>query len=304
MREVRSFAVVLLLLMGCDVDPSAADGATEDLSVLDFELFPDGANTPLLVPHAAWVAACQTLSACGAWDGQTLSSCIGAEQQPGRSPPLSPPVIDCVRQAGNDCAAVATCLNGGDPRVACDPATEVPGCVGNAITACDFTGTRTAYDCSPFGYVCSGISNAGCGLGPCASGGAACVGGVSGGCASGRLIPRDDCRMYAGASCDSQSGLCKGSGAACTSDVCQGSTQMVCRDGSTAPFDCAQLGLTCVVLFGNVRCGLGTDCTEAFSDSCNGSVLTYCDAGLVKTLDCVAAGWASCSNVGPPTCSP
>jgi hypothetical protein len=78
----------------------------------------------------------------------------------------------------------------------------------------------------------------------------------------------------------------------------------LCRDGREVSFDCAQLGLGCVVLFGTPRCGLGTDCTAAYADSCNGSVLSYCDGGLLATLDCVAAGWKSCSSTGPPTCSP
>ena len=291
-----------------DMAARSLDLATPDLTApTDFALFPDGANEPLLVSHDDWVATCQSLAACILLYGMTsVSDCIGFEQQPGHSPPLSPPVIACVRSAGADCTKIAACLNAGDPNIACDPATVAPACYGNDITYCNQPGIRTALDCSPFGFICSSISNPGCGLGACTGNGSACVDGVAGGCAEGRLIPRDDCRMYAGASCDVDAGACAGSGASCTSGSCNGSTLVACREGHEVTFDCAQLGLTCVMTNVGPHCALGSDCTAANTDTCNGNVLTYCNAGLLATFDCVAAGWKSCSEPAdaPGACSP
>jgi hypothetical protein len=330
MGPVRIVAVVLIGLVGagCDDDTSADLGAPADLAIdlaepdlatpdlrapgdlartilYDFGLFPDGFDVPLLVPHTDWVAACKMLAPCGAWDGQTLSSCIGSEQQPGHWPPLPPPVIDCLKNAGADCGAVARCMNGNNPDTTCDPVTTATACVGNAITTCDQTGVRTELDCGPYGFVCAGTTGFGCSLGACTGqGDTTCVHGLAGECSSGRVIPQDDCRMFTGASCDADGGECTGSGAPCTTDACSGNTLLACRSGHQVGFDCTLLGLTCVIPFGNPRCGLDTACSPTHVDSCNGSVLTYCDSGTLATVDCVAAGWKSCSEIGPPGCSP
>jgi hypothetical protein len=296
---MRAALLLLIAATSCN-DPAApldlgGDFALvdEDLATPDLAVGIDAAAPYLLLPHAEWAQACQTLAGCSLWVGNTVSACIGDEQQPGRTPPLAPAVVACVVAAGANCLAAATCLNRGNPNVSCDPASDAPGCDGNTFTTCNQPGVRFSADCGALGYVCAGTTSPACSLDSCTGTESLCVGNFAGRCVGGRVVPRDACRMWTGAGCDVDAGACAGSGADCTTNRCSGSTLIACRMGHEVSFDCAQLGLTCVD-DGAPRCGLGTECPASYRDDCNGSVLTFCDGGKLATFDCAAAGWSGC----------
>lgn len=300
-------ALMALFLAGCD------DGVYVDLdfAVADLGPTPDLSFT-LLVAHADWVDACQTLAGCNL-SPSSVSQCIGTEQQPGHTPPLLPSVIGCLRLAGADCTAAEICLNGGDKNVDCNPDTTAPACDGTVLSYCNQPGKKFSADCAALGFACSNPGpNAGCGpSGSCGQSGATvCAGNVQARCQGGRLVPRDDCRIYDGVGCDTDLGLCSGHGPACGDDPdagtsfaprCDGSRAIACKNGHEAGFDCAQLGLGCVA----GSCARGSECTAAHADSCAGPMLTYCDSGLLATIDCTASGWATCvpSENGRGACS-
>ena len=280
------------------------------------------------VTQATGAAACITASACGILAGgisvcTQLIAFVNDPNQASRAH-LSPSEVNCIASAGHDCSAAKRCLAGGQTPAVCTGASE--SCVGNTWEACTATagsagsnGMET-FDCSAYGQMClANNGNVDCGYGTCAVGSAAmCVGadGVSSGnfvqtCANG-ILHRDDCARLS-ASCN-PSGVphCRGDGDACAAPSltnntlgCDGNVLLRCLDGQKAREDCSQYNLGC---FPNSNgsgfgCHAGNDCDpNTYGAQCMGTVLKFCNNGKVQTVDCGAAGFASCNPNGGGSC--
>ena len=113
---------------------------------------------------------------------------------------------------------------------------------------------------------------------------------------------------------DGSEALCMGSGAACsisnaTSNEyfadfrngisCSDETQLLtCINGHEQPFDCSTLGKEFKCIGGSrPHCGVDFQCNYDGSNplpTCNGSLLTVCNAGENITIDCVSLGFQGC----------
>jgi hypothetical protein len=176
--------------------------------------------------------------------------------------------------------------------LSCDPAA---GCVADVATACDGTETAT---CTAQGEVLF------CGKGfmqktPCQALGFSCV-----------------------------AGQCQGEGAACTADSfteleevapvgsgCTGDTLEACLGGHSTTIDCTTQGpgFSCQARAGTFFCGLAAECLPAGNYSspeaatCDGTTLSFCNAGRLEHLDCTKLGFSGCdfdSALGHYGCTP
>jgi len=113
-------------------------------------------------------------------------------------------------------------------------------------------------------------------------------------------------------------GKCQGTGATCTDESfggeeevvpydgvsCTGGTLEACVSGRLASLECSLQGpgFDCQLVDGTPFCGLASDCLPA-SDygpsptgpSCDGTLLTFCNAGRLETIDCESLGFTGCS---------
>jgi hypothetical protein len=212
----------------------------------------------------AQAAACTSSSVGLTCQGDVLVNCT-----------VAPP-------AASDCAAVGQhCFQNGMiaecGTAACDATTPMSSCNGDEIVHC-------------YG---GGISSLGCGAEiPVTN----CTGGPG----------AWTCVTHAGETCGVVGGTaqCVGAGAACDESSvqasCDGSVVVTCTGGKIGKFDCKKLGpqVTC----GHdptsaIDCvGAGTQCTDETSESCDGSVLTYCMWGTTSTLECKHYGLSGCGT--------
>lgn len=284
------------------------------------------------VTQQSGAAACLTASGCGILTGG-ISACTQViafinDPSVASSAHLSPSEVNCIANAGSNCAEAKKCLAGGMTPSTCSG--NARSCVGNQFQQCTTaagTGGNEGlqlYDCASVGEMCvTNNGNTDCGFGTCSGGTAAtCVGpdGTAGGnlvqrCTNG-ILQREDCTRTA-ASCN-PSGLlgahCRGNGAACTSPSitnntlrCDGSVLVTCADGQEARYDCAQLNLGCFSNPGGnagFGCYAGNDCDpNNFTATCQGTKLTFCNKGKVQMSDCASLGFASCNPNGGGSCS-
>jgi hypothetical protein len=129
---------------------------------------------------------------------------------------------------------------------------------------------------------------------------------------------------------DCVAGECVGRGAACTNldsgqpgDLwfegvsCAGDTLEACVNGQLSNVDCTTRGpgFTCQTVGTTSFCGLAADCapagqyshSESDPASCDGSTLTFCNAGRLEHIDCTALGFSGCeidTSVGHYGCIP
>jgi len=134
-------------------------------------------------------------------------------------------------------------------------------------------------------------------------------------CTDGVLNDGPDC---AGLGLVCSNGECLGTGAGCTSHLsfretviefenttCQDSgTLQACVGGKQASQVCAEQGpgFSCQSVSGVAFCGLASDCIPANVDgdpsdpaaTCDGTRLTFCNAGRLDTVDCADLGFTGC----------
>jgi hypothetical protein len=270
---------------------------------------------------AVAAAACVTAESCGL-DQSGVSRCtltvagvnLAANA---RAASIDAPAVSCLAAARADCGAARRCLNGGKMPQPCT-LFEARACAGSVLTTCtNATGTMgslatASFDCASGGETCVAIvdGGVGCGAAACAPGTAArCRGDAIETCDDG--VAHDfDCAPL-GAACVDVGGppRCRGRGAACSGSTlntgqplrCDGSVLVSCWDGQEGRFDCALAGADCfpTVGTGSFGCALGNQCdAAAFSSTCSGNTLRFCDHGKLATVDCLAAGFTTCDAFG------
>lgn len=209
-----------------------------------------------------------------------------------------PAQIQCLVAAGADCAAARACL--GYTFGACSPDGE--RCDGDRLVSCS-AGFETALNCRGSLWftsdsTCVMGASPGCGLATCAAGTPdRCDGSRAVACRDG-VLEVIDCAQV-GETCSTSSGTleCAGTGAACTASRCEGNQLIRCDTGHEQRYACDAMfdGGTCVGYGrGGAQCGFGPDCGGAAT--CDGNVAQLCVLGAQTSIDCVAAGFARCSQ--------
>jgi hypothetical protein len=146
-------------------------------------------------------------------------------------------------------------------------------------------------------------------------------------CDDGALREGPDC---AALGLDCANGECQGTGAACANQSfssqqivafegvsCQGGTLEACVAGKRASLPCAEQGpgFDCQSVDGVPFCGLAGEClpaevggsTDYAAATCDGTRLTFCNAGRLETLDCADLGFTGCevdTSLGHYGCTP
>jgi hypothetical protein len=230
--------------------------------------------------------------------------------------------LDCFANAACGCDAVEHCLSWVYRLI---PADCTNGCEGEVVTGCG-DGTVITADCSRVGLSCA--PEGGCvteALAACEfSEAPTCTAqGEVSFCGSG--FRRETPCQSLGFNC--VAGKCVGEGEACSATAptlddsvtpvgmgCSGGTLQACLGGTTTTVDCATQGpgFTCQSFDGSFFCGLAAECTpgnyaEAEAASCDGTVLTFCNAGRLEHIDCTSLGFTGCDideAIGHYGCTP
>jgi len=218
--------------------------------------------------------------------------------------------LDCIANASCGCAALEHCFGWGYGPAPADCSNE---CQGSVFTGCG-DGAQATFDCGRLGLSCSPAGN--CVVEPAA----ACDGTALPSCtAQGEVLSCErgvmrttPCRSVG---FDCVAGKCQGDGASCTattpggSDLvdpfgtgCAGNTLQACLNGQTTNVDCATQGpgFSCQSRDGSFFCGLAAECVPADNYSsvqpatCDGTTLSFCNAGRLEHLDCTQLGFTGC----------
>jgi len=219
--------------------------------------------------------------------------------------------LDCLANAGCGCSAVEHCL-GLAYRAA--PSACASSCSGDVFTGCG-DGAELTLNCSRFGLGCDPAANC------VAEAAVACAGSLAPSCsAQGEVTFCDDgflrktpCQALGYRCVDGQ---CVGAGDTCSSDSsssqleqatpvgtgCSGATLQACLGGHSTSIDCATQGsgFTCQSLGSSFFCGLAAECMPASNSAsaeaatCDGTTLSFCNAGRLEHLDCAALGFSGC----------
>ncbi len=189
------------------------------------------------------------------------------------------PTFDC-DSVGLTCDTTAICSD--RPVTTCDPGTFVDGCTADGRPEyCEDGVVWHGRACGDFGLSCAG--------GACVGNGADCG------------LPSFD---IDGEVIDFQ-------GVGCNGDVLD-----ACVADKGATLDCTTQGpgFSCQEHHGSFFCGLGNECVPAsdgsdspLAASCDGSVLTFCNAGRIEHLDCTTLGFTGCDidrSIGHYGCVP
>jgi hypothetical protein len=281
------------------------------------------------VTQQSGAAACITAAACGIITGG-VSVCtqfvVGVNDPAiATSFHFSPSEVNCIANAGHDCAAAKKCIAGNATPATCSG--NAKSCNGNTWQQCSAAagtggneGIQT-FDCAAYGQLCvTNNGNTDCGYGTCSGVSSGCVSpdGTPGGnflqTCNGGILERTDCTRV-DASCN-PSGVaphCRGNGATCskgpfgdTSLRCDGSVLVTCADGQEARYDCGNDALGCYAGVGGnaFGCALGTACDpNSFGATCQGLTLSFCNKGVVQSVDCGSFGFTSCSPNAGGSCS-
>ncbi|HEX2872007.1 MAG TPA: hypothetical protein VHP33_12140 [Polyangiaceae bacterium] len=231
--------------------------------------------------------------------------------------------LACLANASCGCEAIEHCLGWSYAR---PPESCVGRCDGDVFTGCGDE-VQVTIDCSRFGLSCDPDANC------VAEAAASCDGSEPASCsADGEVLFCDDDFMRR-APCQSLGfscvdGKCTGGGAACTAQsssskelvdlvgtACSGATLTACVSGSKAEVDCTTYGpeFTCQSRDGSFFCGLAAECVPADNyaaaqpATCDGNLLSFCNAGRLETLDCLALGFSGCevnSSMNRYGCTP
>lgn len=223
----------------------------------------------------------------------------------------------CLADATDGCAAVSRCTT-----VAFDVDPNcVPGCHNDVFTACGGDGKALTIRC-PNGW-------------SCAPDGETCRVDGAEPCDYDTFVPRcDDGRpvtcggdvsrigarcAHAGLTCaaDADGARCIGEGEACDGahgDWFEGTWMRgtcvdddilrTCANGRVHLQTCGALapGFRCQTAAGGDFCGLGGECPPYdYEDAptCEGTVLSVCNAGKIEAIDCTTLGFTRCESRGP-----
>ena len=309
---MRSWLVPILIITGCGSHTTSGSG---------------GGSGEKVTPDVA-AKACVIAHACGLPLGMLTNEEVGVtgcafgvmfvnEAVEATSEHLGPSEVDCIAKAGNDCDAVKSCLNGGK---GIQPCKQSGGCDGSVIIGCrtddGVPAFQTRFDCASVGEVCFLGQTNECVIATCSSDYQRCDGNVSEICDGGVLTRTDcgalnaTCSMTDLSPCVSNAPTCTPVGDSEHFDGlrCEGNTLITCEVRET-PRDCTQLGLGCFTFTeANVqisRCQAGNECDPfATAAMCAGTQLTFCNDGLMTTIDCAALGFSTCSAANGGQCSP
>jgi hypothetical protein len=136
-----------------------------------------------------------------------------------------------------------------------------------------------------------------CQLGPCTNLGVRiCNGSRIETCESDGILSSFDCGTYDEACVPTDFGPTCSRGVPCSISGCEGNTLLACNFEMLHAVDCGGLysGGTC--LAPAHRCGYADDCNAGEDPYCVGDVVHVCTLGDVIEIDCVAIGFAHCSN--------
>jgi hypothetical protein len=277
-------------------------------------------NTDSTVNSSTGVAACATAIACGILDPvgtHGISGCTAQALQV--NDPLvaaiahfSTQMVNCIAAAGANCDNAKKCLGGGVTPAPCSGNSR--SCEGAVLSFCTTAagsgGTMGVqkFNCGDVAEMC--VANGAaieCGFGTCAGGNNMCVGTKVQLCQNG-IVQQYDCSNYGDTCVAGVVGPhCRGTGATCQTTSlnllgsplrCDGNVLVRCADSQESRLDCAARNQVCVA---NVNgqtfdCALGNSCDPStFSATCAGTVLSYCNDGVLSTYDCAAAGFKGCA---------
>lgn len=208
-----------------------------------------------------------------------------------------PAQIQCLAKAGADCTAARACL--GYTYGACSP--DGQHCDGDRLTDCS-GGSGLLLDCRhglwfTSDATCVAGTPVGCGIGTCTAGTPTRCDGSRALVCKGGVLEALDCAQLGETCVTTSSGAtCAASGAACTASRCEGNQLVRCDGGHEQRYACDAMlaGGTCVNQGrGGASCAFGVDCSSGAA--CAGNVTQLCVLGRQVSIDCVAAGFASCS---------
>jgi len=231
-------------------------------------------------------------------------------------PRLQPDQVSCALAAETDCTAIGECL--GFSYVAGPSCTPGETCDGDTLIECS-DGVRAEMDCTrsfySLGDHCVAGENiargqdAACGAGTCTESSSRCDEGrlqicdVAQDATVGFLYEIDcteptgfgsayTCAMY---QCGGSSGTCD------NGSSCDGNDLVTCLNDYELRVDCSRQveGGSC---FDSGRgifsayCGFDDACTPT-DVACDGTLLTFCAAGEVQTVDCQAMRYGGCGTI-------
>jgi hypothetical protein len=285
-----------------------------------------GNNT---VTQQSGAAACITANACGIIT-TGVSSCsqfvvLVNDPATAAAAHFSAQEVNCIANAGHDCVAAKKCLAGGQTPATCSG--NARSCQGNVWQQCTITagsagnsGIQT-FDCASVGEMClTSNGTTDCGFGTCSGTASSCVSpdGTPNGnlvqTCNGGILQRQDCTRF-DSSCNPAGftgAHCRGNGPACskgplgdTSLRCDGSVLVTCADGQEARYDCAKDNLGCFTGVGGnaFGCAAGNACDAAnYGATCMGTKLTFCNKGVVQSVDCGSFGFTACNPNNGGSC--
>ncbi len=292
-----SLVLTFMPLAGCGDDDVPPDGARADGA--------RDASGTLDVDDAT--AACVM-----------FASCVGSELGPGgcfeQINTFTSEQIACLAGA-RECAAVRACV--GMTTTPDRTCTSGSRCTSETTWERCVEGMRQTIECARYyqsvGDRCiTGASRSDCGGDTCNDGDPPrCEGTHVVRCDSGITEDVDCARLGLSCVVSASGPICAGEDdPTCTTERasrCDGDTLRVCRAGRDVGRRCDAIvgGLECFESGGASYCGLGTACEPSAPGSCDGTNMTFCAGGEMRTVDCTTLGFTRCVTVGSRTvCAP
>jgi hypothetical protein len=257
------------------------------------------------------IAACVTLTGCFQPNGgANIGVCMFSLAY------YRPSEIHCLAAAGANCDQAGRCISGQVEQRGMQP----PCTAGNGAWICDGAELVECENGVTFRVSCPAVYAAGtscmmpqpgcrdplmdgdCALGPCTGSAPSCNGTVATSCYAGVQEAVDCALQRPPQVChfDGTNASCGGTGPPCTgSSRCDGDTLVDCDGGFEARVDCSVIEGSCQSASGislYAYCGYGTACDPGQFGTCNGTQLTFCAGGLMRTVDCRSFGFSTCSG--------
>lgn len=297
--------LIAVVVAGCgDSSSSDPDGGAQS----DGGTSIDGGGGGGDVTRDDAVRACVFLGGC---IGDGVADCFNDIL-----PSLSPAAIDCVLEAGTDCAGVRSCL--GILGIEVDPDCA-PSCDGDIMVSCG-DGVRSTVDCSTYFEMpettCL-VGNFGpeCGAGTCDQEESLCEGDAVLLCDVDRgVYERGDCGRF-GLGCVEEAGTARcsdGGNVSCTGTAarCEGDSLVRCAADLEVGIDCGFNidSRSCYQTeVAGAFCGFGDACDPLSAkgeETCAGTVLTFCAGGAIESSDCAELGFTGCTeSIGGGHCT-
>jgi len=254
------------------------------------------------------VAACVSLASCF---GASVTSCLIADV-----PHMTAQEIGCLAASATDCTRAGMC-SPGETRLPglhapCVGGGSAQTCDGTNIVFCDVndTDSQSCPMTAASGSTCVMTSTGGarCAFGMCNDDSQHCDGSVLVRCVDGVLEAHDCALLVPALECRQNPAgdfACGGAGPACSSGDpphCEGNALVTCANGFQSRTDCSVGGASCLVPGDSSAppyCGWGNPCDTSMPQArCDGPKLSFCAAGLRRTIDCAGAGFTGCSTSG------